>query len=230
MRSKWSATRKSTPQFQSAAESAHGSSLDWFFQEWVYDLGWPEYQYAWNDRPVGGVHHLDLFIGQTQTNGPTFTMPVDVKVTTAAGDSLMVVWVDARQKWFDLTVNGAPTAVALDPDNWILCRKQQIPYTAVPRDGSVPAETVHLRIVPNPSGGLTALRWEVSGTAPARAEIFNLAGELVRTLCPPAGSQGRVEILWNGKDERGAPLASGTYVCRVSSGSFCSSRHLTLLR
>jgi aminopeptidase N len=219
-----------TPQFQSAVESVHGASLNWFFQEWIYDRGWPEYQYYWSDREVAGVHHVDLFIGQFQTNGPTFRMPVDVKITTTTGDSLFVLWVNQRQQWFDLTVNGTPTAVAFDPDSWILCRKQPVNVSTDGAAGQTAPNTASLEAIPNPFRQSTTLRFRSPAGEPIRVEIFSPAGQRVRVLSTGAGSGGPCAIPWDGRDERGLSLPSGTYFCRVKDGDICQTKRITMLR
>ncbi|MBP2680634.1 MAG: hypothetical protein H6Q78_497, partial [Candidatus Krumholzibacteriota bacterium] len=56
---------------------------------------------------------------QLQTNF-VYTMPIDVTVTTAAGDTTLVVWNDLASQQFTLTVEGEPIGVTLDKDQWIL--------------------------------------------------------------------------------------------------------------
>ena len=51
-----------TPQFQQAMEGVYGQSLTWFFAEWVYDVGWPEYEYSWLAESQAKAYDLNLVI------------------------------------------------------------------------------------------------------------------------------------------------------------------------
>jgi hypothetical protein len=53
-------------------------------------------------------------------------------------------------------------------------------------------------------------------------EIFSVAGQKVRTLFAGALPPGKSEMLWDGKDDRGAAVAAGVYigVARTGSGVF----------
>jgi len=213
-----------TPQFQEAVEAACGQDLDWFFQEWIHDVGWPEYRYAWVGQQGSGGSRLLLAIDQTQTNGPTFTMPVGVKVTTAAGDTLLTLWVDERHEFFDLHMPGAPTAVALDPDNWILNRATEAPAASIgepgpwgpdvpgPGDGLAPSAA---RIRPNPFSRETSILLQVEPTTPIRVEVLDVTGRRVRTLAALRPAVPELELRWEGRDDDGRALPSGAYFLRV---------------
>ena len=108
-----------TEQFRDLCEGVSGVELDWFFHEWIYEELYPMYAYDWLPSPNGGLYDVTLTIRQLQTNH-VFTMPIDVTVTTTAGDTTLVVFNDLAEQEFTLTVEGEPLGVALDKDQWIL--------------------------------------------------------------------------------------------------------------
>ena len=135
-----------TEEFQEVCETVSGMKLDYFFQQWIYGEYRPGYRYSWLSEPalsfsansknlyrkmpgLSGTlqfkpptedHNLYLHIRQTQTNNPNFfTMPVDVKITTTAGDSTFVVFNDSNTLDFKFTLLHQPIDVQIDPDNWI---------------------------------------------------------------------------------------------------------------
>jgi hypothetical protein len=76
------------------------------------------------------------------------------------------------------------------------------------------------------TGAINAPMSRLSSVAPgARVEIYSPAGRRVRVLM----TEGR-DITWNGRDDAGSLLPSGTYWCRVRSGAFSQSTRITLLR
>jgi sugar lactone lactonase YvrE len=88
-----------------------------------------------------------------------------------------------------------------------------------------------LRSRPNPFNPRTVISFTLAEPAVADLRVFDLAGRLVRVL---AGGEiiagGPHEIVWNGRDEAGREVASGTYVCRLRAGDLVTSTRLTLLR
>jgi len=52
----------------------------------------------------------------------------------------------------------------------------------------------------------------------------------VRTLLDEMRPPGRFELLWNGRDDDGSVVASGTYLLRMSAGDYAARRKLTLLK
>jgi hypothetical protein len=70
---------------------------------------------------------------------------------------------------------------------------------------------------PNPFRGATEVRFALSQESPVRLVVFNAAGRRVRRLmrddaCPP----GVHRVGWDGRDDRGTPVATGTYFVRVT--------------
>lgn len=70
---------------------------------------------------------------------------------------------------------------------------------------------------PNPFNPQTTLRYELPAEGPVRLAIYSLSGQLVRVLVEgrqPAGSR---QASWDGRDDRGEPVASGVYLCRLET-------------
>jgi hypothetical protein len=110
-----------TEDLRQVAESVHGGDLTWFFDEWVYDIGAPAYQRAWQGLEIGGTEYVELYVKQVQNPSyPIFTMPLDVAMTTASGDVMQVIWNDAEAEHFLLPVPDLALSLALDPDDWTL--------------------------------------------------------------------------------------------------------------
>lgn len=220
-----------TPQFRAAVESVHGQDLSWFFQEWIYDVGWPEYEYAWQVSSRRDGSAMDLRIEQVQTNGPVFAMPVDVAIATTSGDTLVTLWVDEAHELYLLGLSAEPTAVTLDPDNWILDISEEVPYTAVGEEEIASAPDLRLeQNVPNPFNPSTTIRYSVPRLQHVRLEIFNITGQRVAVLVDGTVSALRGEAVWNGRDDSGNPVASGTYFCRLTTQDGCQVRRVVMVR
>ncbi len=110
-----------TEDLRSVAEVVFGDDLAWFFDEWVYDIGAPEYRFAWRSHDIGGRSFVELYLAQVQSAAyPVFVMPLDVVMATPGGAAVEVVWNDAAAEHLLFEVADAPTGLELDPDDWTL--------------------------------------------------------------------------------------------------------------
>lgn len=112
----------STEDFQSVCESVCSQSLDWFFHQWIYEEGYPEYDYTWLSEYSDGTYIITLYIRQSQENGTIFQMPMDIHIRTQEGDIFKTVMVDDKLNTFQIEIGSEPTDIILDPDDWILKR------------------------------------------------------------------------------------------------------------
>ena len=105
-----------TPDFKAIMEDASGEDLTEFFNDWIYDEGYPSYTVTWNQNSGNDV---SLTINQSQSHSSVsfFEAPVPIRFYGTNSEELDVV--------FDNTVNGenfmmnVPFTVALvvfDPD------------------------------------------------------------------------------------------------------------------
>jgi hypothetical protein len=91
---------------------------------------------------------------------------------------------------------------------------------------------------PNPFNGTTTIRYAVppvgqrssSGGSTVRLAIYNVQGQAVRILVEGVQLPGSYGVVWDGRDDRGQPVASGVYVCRLAVEVFAQTRKLVVLR
>jgi hypothetical protein len=96
--------------------------------------GAPVYQYGWQSVNVNGQNYLLAHINQTQTTAGyplVFEMPVPLRLTIGGSPTTVTVLndgngvnenpqLDEGPEWFVVPVSGTVTALAFDPDQWIL--------------------------------------------------------------------------------------------------------------
>ncbi|MBI2501797.1 MAG: T9SS type A sorting domain-containing protein [Candidatus Latescibacteria bacterium] len=83
---------------------------------------------------------------------------------------------------------------------------------------------------PNPFNPETALRVELPRAGQVAVEVYDAAGQRVRSLVEgwlPAGVQ---TFTWDGRDERGREVGSGVYLARLRAGGAEDLRKMLLLR
>jgi hypothetical protein len=95
----------------------------------------------------------------------------------------------------------------------------------------IPAGTVSLeQNYPNPFNPNTTISFYLPEPSEVTIEIFDPSGALVRTVVSGYATTGAHRHLWDGRDGRGAPVASGVYVYRLSVGRTILSRKMLLLK
>lgn len=97
-------------------------------------------------------------------------------------------------------------------------------------DAAAPPPLV-LDTCPNPFNPRTELRFTLPAPAAVTLAVYDAAGRRVRTLLTGAALHaGAQSAAWDGADDRGRALPSGTYVARLDAADASASLRLTLLR
>ena len=118
---------------------------------------------------------------------------------------------------------GVPKAVA---DLTILADSRQL--TAMRR---IPSSRIWLgEARPNPLVVGTMLRFATEENLPIRLQIFGVDGRLVRSLVSKPSARGNHEVWWDGRDNTGFPVASGSYYTILEAGGERTSRPLLVIR
>jgi len=70
---------------------------------------------------------------------------------------------------------------------------------------------------PNPANPNATIRYGLVELSKVKLEIYNVLGQHVRTLLDGEKPAGQYHVLWDGKNNEGFPLASGTYIVRLET-------------
>jgi len=110
-----------TADFQQVIEDVTGEDWDWFFDQWVYMAGYPEYRVGWNTS-AGNLYVTIEQVQEVDAVTPLFDMPLDLLIETPAGSVETTVQVDQQSETFIINVPAEPTRVVLDPGLKVLCK------------------------------------------------------------------------------------------------------------
>ena len=69
----------------------------------------------------------------------------------------------------------------------------------------------------NPFNPLTTISMELDAATPLQAVVFDVRGRRVRELFAGNHPAGPVRLQWNGQDDRGRAVSSGTYLFRITT-------------
>lgn len=85
---------------------------------------------------------------------------------------------------------------------------------------------------PSPFNSTTTIGYSIDRDALVTLNIYNVAGQLVRTLVNERQSPeaDRRMVVWDGTNARGHPVSSGVYFCGLWAGGRLLTRKIHLVR
>jgi len=121
------------------------------------------------------------------------------------------------------------------------------PYMAMPNEGYANSHGVVVAIsdfgqnvepksygllqnYPNPFNPTTQIRYNLTKTDNVVLRIYDILGKEVKTLVSEKLSPGEKSVVWDGLDNSGKAVASGTYFVKLETSSGVDSKKLTLLK
>jgi len=81
----------------------------------------------------------------------------------------------------------------------------------------IPVSTELYANYPNPFNMSTTLTYSLSRPTDVRLDIYDINGRLIRNLIKGQKEPGTFTVQWYGKDDRGLPVSSGIYTCRMTT-------------
>ncbi len=94
----------------------------------------------------------------------------------------------------------------------------------------IPTEYALEQNYPNPFNPSTTLRYSLKESSRVTLQIYNVLGQLVRTLVNENQTAGRKEVQWNALNEFGVKVSSGIYIYRLQANDFVSTKKMILLK
>jgi len=95
---------------------------------------------------------------------------------------------------------------------------------------STPTEFALLQNFPNPFNPETTIQYNLAESADVTLQIYNVVGQVVRTLVAERQSAGRYRVSWSGMDDRSVPVSSGIYFYKIAAGKQGEVKKLMLLK
>jgi len=83
---------------------------------------------------------------------------------------------------------------------------------------------------PNPFNPETNIGYQLPVEGWVTLKVYNIEGQLVRTLVNGNRETGRYEVNWNGCDSFAEPVSSGIYFYRLHAGGFTQTRRMILIK
>jgi hypothetical protein len=205
----------------------------WFQYPIVFSKGWT--------RPTLAIDqtHNRLYVIGTRENG----VKVGEMKNIALGDyqallaaPIDTIFINNNDDFFDTSVAAHPVNGAM---NLLVCNGNEtlnelwynvIVLNDAAKAASAEGETAAaegesidgVQVYPNPFNPNTLFRFTIPGPAgalaPVKLQLFNLSGQIVRTLVDEDLPKGIHQRRWNGNNDAGYRVASGVYLYRLQVG------------
>jgi hypothetical protein len=83
---------------------------------------------------------------------------------------------------------------------------------------------------PNPFSKETTITYQMPAKEHVSLKIYNISGQLIRTLIDAVQEPGHKSMTWDGKDDRGQDVTPGIYLYRLTSRDYAKTRKTILLK
>lgn len=118
-----------------------------------------------------------------------------------------------------------------DPENSIIILSLSGTAQPVSNDDSVITVITELQgNFPNPFNPTTSINYSLKEAGAVKIEIYNLKGQLVKTLVNEIKNAGNHNIIWNGQDAQGRAVSSGIYLYRMEAGTYRHSQKMIMMK
>ena len=93
-----------------------------------------------------------------------------------------------------------------------------------------PQEAMLAQNFPNPFNPNTTINFNIPSTGQVNLSIFNVRGQLVKTLVNDVYTAGNYSIAWNGVDDNNRSVSSGIYFYRLEAAGRTEVRRMLLMK
>ena len=165
------------------------------------------------------------FAGAAEVDGEGNLLAVDFRELGATGQATRIT-IEAA------SLNGVSLgADALEPALYVLGSAHGDLPTAVAGDQATrPVAAVLAPAYPNPFNANTVIEYRLDGDTRVELTLYAADGRRVRRLVQAARAAGLHRVIWDGRDDRGAAVASGAYFAHLRAGSIRVTRPVMVLR
>ena len=83
---------------------------------------------------------------------------------------------------------------------------------------------------PNPFNPNTSVQFSVPVDGFVTIKVYDMLGQAVADLYSGSAQAGTYTLNWNGKDNSGSVVSSGSYIYKMTAGEFVQSKKMTFLK
>ncbi len=141
------------------------------------------------------------------------------EITSDGSGGAIITWVDWRGDDEDIYAQRVNSAGSVVLEEAFVNLKSLLPV---------------IKITPNPTKRDVSIVYQIPDVGieftSVRLKIYNLAGQLVKTLINEVKKPGAYTVSWDGRNDNGEELISGIYFCRLEIGDIKTAKKLLLMK
>ena len=162
-----------TEDYKSIMETASGENLTEFFNDWIYDEGYPSYNVFWS---YSGTNQIMIQLDQSQSHASVsfFEAPVPLRLVGTMGETLDIVLDHTTNgQIFYQSVGFTVASVVFDPKHDLISRNNNVTLSS-----SSELVESQLEVYPNPTSDILLVN-KPDSLEIKEVKIFNTLGQLV---------------------------------------------------
>jgi hypothetical protein len=196
----------------------------------------PKKFYVFGGCPI--INEFDILkkVGTTAKNALHYPIYNAIPRIAAIGnDRLNSGGNVVRTMWFGFSYQYIRDDVKTSPEDRFEVAMEVIAWMQNPvrldvSQGEVPRAYKLAQNVPNPFNPSTSVTFAMKDKGVVTLKIYNVAGQLVRTLMNGTKDVGSYTVTWDGKNDRGGAVASGVYFYKMETKDFSQTKKMVMLR
>lgn len=175
--------------------------------------------------PQQGDHTNGLFVTSSSDQGQTFPKTV---LVSQPGEFVKDPSIMIGQ---DYIIHALWTIGRDDNEDDVYYVQGQIQTTAVDGfENALPISFALHPASPNPFNPMTTIQYGIPEASNVKLMIYNISGHVIRTLVQSELDAGYYSVQWDGINDYGQPVSSGTYIARIQAGSFTDVMKMVYLK
>ena len=160
---------------------------------------------------------LQIFDNTGKYIGTVFTPTFPVSVAFG-GDNLDTLYMTCWDKIYSIKTNMKGLVYPLKSDSG----------TSVESEN--PLGFALLNNYPNPFNPTTTIEYNITKSGLTNLSIYNISGQKVCDLFSGYSTPGKHSVVWNGRDSKGTPVSSGTFITRLKTSDSVISNRMMLVK
>ncbi len=190
-----------------------------------------------NDGGIPGTQLANVVIQPANLIEGWNTIELDNEFEFVTG-SFFIVFVNVNNTsaiGFDEDTNGMTWSSTDGGANWADVTEGNLLVRAIVEDGGTDNDNNEVlpfvssvSNYPNPFNPETTISFNMSKTGKANVSIYNIKGQLVKSLLNGTVSAGQKDLVWNGTDNNNNSVASGVYFYKVETSNQTINRKMVL--
>ncbi|MBN2010685.1 T9SS type A sorting domain-containing protein [candidate division KSB1 bacterium] len=98
------------------------------------------------------------------------------------------------------------------------------------KEAAVPEKCYLYQNYPNPFNNSTRLTYRIARQGDVRLDIYNMQGQLIRSLVNQQQTPGEFNVIWDGKNLQNHVVSSGQYLIRLRAPDYMATKHIVFMK